>query len=158
MPRKKGGVEIGIAVGLLAAVAGCASGPAASMPADYPVPVRGIGTPPPDGLDYMRAVQCGGLLWARQTVAGAYGGRKPGLLSMVGLYREWAELRAGEAGKDVTLALHDMAASRDVFLSEAGAGSGRQVNAAIEEAYPGDVKSCESAAAAADFDIVIVGG
>lgn len=28
MPRKKGGVEIGIAVGLLAAVAGCASGPA----------------------------------------------------------------------------------------------------------------------------------
>lgn len=121
-----------------------------------PVPKFGTGTPPPDGLDYLRAVQCGGLMWALQSVSDEWIDKSLG--SVTGLYREWAELRAREAGQEVRLALRDMAASRDDIIADAGAGTNDQIAKSIMGEYPGDIASCRSAARAADYDIVIVGG
>lgn len=115
---------------------------------------EGQGTPPPDGLDYIRAVQCGGLLWARYQLPE---GGQPGLLSMVRLYREWAELRASQAGQDTALALRDMIASRHDILVEATLNSARKAEL-NDPYYIGDVKACAVTAEAADFDIVIIGG
>lgn len=140
------------------ATPGCANGGVTpAWPGSDPRPEYGSGAPAPDGLDYTRAIQCGGLMWALQATAYRTRESEP-LLSVAGLYREWAQLRAREAGNDQMLALRDMAASRDDFLRQAGKGSGKQMSAAINAAYPGDVNACRSAAEAADFDIVIVGG
>lgn len=81
------------------------------------------------------------------------------LISVTGLYRQWAEELAAEAGKDPALALRDMAASRDDFLSTTGGNLSPALKAdALLEAYPGDMKACRAAAQAADFDVVFVGG
>lgn len=136
---------------LAVALAGCV----ATKPVANPLPLAGSGTPPPDGLDYMQAVQCGGLLWSLQAVE--YRVLDQPLISMTGLYREWAELRASEAGHDPALALRDMAAIREDIIASTGGFSPALKAAAIREAYP-EFAACRARARAADFDVIVIGG
>jgi hypothetical protein len=139
---------------MAAALAGCAT-PVPAM--DPRVAIDPGLAPVPDNVDYVMAVQCGGLLWALQAASYRTWDSGP-LLSVTGQYREWAELRAREAGQDPKLALADMAASRDNFLREVGPASLAFQADALRAAYPGDVKACRSLAKAADYDLVFVGG
>jgi hypothetical protein len=130
MPRKRGGVEVVVTAGLLAfAVSGCAY----MEPDPYPTPsYEAAGTPIPEGVDYVRAVQCGGLLWAIQAgehrisrsrdFPGSYYAERDNdyLVSQTGLYIEWAEKLAEQAGDDPALARPDIAASRDLIIASTG--------------------------------------
>lgn len=112
---------------------------------------------PPDGVDYVRATHCGGLLWAEDiaiygpiTSAWPQGAAKR--------YQRWAELNAWYAGKDPSLALRDMTALRDGFLLEAYKGSEGDTRQNLRAAYPGDLASCFSAWESMQRDIVVIGG
>jgi hypothetical protein len=113
---------------------------------------RGADQEAPDGVDYIRAVQCGGLLWALGAVTDDSGQ----LESMTGLFRQWAEARAREAGQDPGLAVGDITASKKDFLAGARGGTNDLRRASLHEDYPGDVNACQSLAHAADF--VVIGG
>jgi hypothetical protein len=154
MSRKRISVEIRVTAGLLAGLAiGCVH----VEPDADPVALRASGTPIPEGVDYIRAVQCGGLLWALQAIE--YRSlSSDGLSSMTGLYLEWAERLTAQAGDKPELAKPDMIASRDMILAASGGISPMTKTADIRATYPGDVKACSAMAEAADFDIVVIGG
>jgi hypothetical protein len=154
MSRKRRVVEIAVTVGLLAGQSGCIS----AWPDEQPYAVEGSGTPIPEGVDYLGAVNCGGLLWALQAAEyRTY--RSDGLSSMTGLYIEWAEARARETGQDATKAKPDMAAVRDNILATTGGDlSPAMKAAAIRADHAGEVKACSQMAEDADFIYVIVGG
>jgi hypothetical protein len=154
MSRKRTSVEIRVTAGLLALLAiGCVH----AEPAPNPVALEGSGTPIPEGVDYLRAIQCGGLLWALQAVQYRSFGTE-GLTSMTGLYLEWAEKLAVQDSQDPAFAKPDMAASRDMIIAASGGISPMSKAADIHATYPGDVKACSVMAKAADYDIVIIGG
>lgn len=98
------------------------------------------------------AVQCGGLLLALDRVWPNY----PQLRSQAGLYREWAEVRAREAGQNSDLVMPDMIASREDFLRGAGDGTREAQRTLLTTDYSGQVRSCRALADAADF--VMIGG
>lgn len=167
MSRKRGGVEIAVTAGLLAfAVSGAVSGCAYVEPYTYPTPSVGSGTPIPDGVDYARAVQCGGLLWAIQGAEYRYSAKdyyrsqhNRNLVSETGLYIEWAELLAQQSGADPALARADVAASRDLIIASTGGISPLSKAQEIRETYQGDYRACSSMAENADEGIrVIIGG
>jgi hypothetical protein len=154
------------------AEASCPPEDEAPNPGYDPQPLRGGGTPLPEGLDYTRSVQCGGLLWALEGVSrrtthlrgGPYRYKPEGkaLLSMAGLYREWAGAIARQTGSDAAQAgatvLRDLKASRDDFLASAGTGTHEQKSATLAQAYSGDMAACRSTANAADYGIVVIAG
>jgi hypothetical protein len=88
MPRKSGGVEIGVTAGLLAVLAGCAT----VIPnSDPQAPTYAIKTPPPETLDYLGALQCGGLSWALHAVKHADTVQSDRYSGQKGLFLHWAE-------------------------------------------------------------------
>ena len=154
MSRKRTGVEIRVTAGLLAVLtAACVH----AEPAPNPVAHEGSGSPVMEGVDYLRVVQCGGLLWALQAVQYRRFGTE-GLISMTGLYLESAERLAVQDGRDPALAKPDMAASREMIIAASGGISPMTKAADIRATHPGDERACPVMAEAADFDIVVIGG
>lgn len=135
-------------------------------PSPYPTAGEGSGSPIPDGVDYLRAIQCGGLLWAIQaaeyrfTAEDFYGSQdNRNLVYRVGLYIEWAEQLAQQAGLDPILARPDTTASRDLILASSGGISPMSKAQEIRETYKSDVNACSSMARHADADMrVLIGG
>ena len=163
MSRKRPAVEIAVTVGLFAfAVSGCVH----VEPSPYPTAGKGSGTPIPDGVDYVRAVQCGGLLWAIQAAEHRFSSQdfygsqdNRNLAYRVGLYIEWAEQLAQQAGHDSTLARPDTTASRDLILASSGGISPMSKAQDIRETYKSDFNACSSMARHADADMrVLIGG
>jgi hypothetical protein len=163
MSRKRPAVEIAVTVGLFAfAVGGCIH----VEPDPYPTAGKGEGSPIPDGVDYVRAVQCGGLMWAVQAAEYRHSSKdfyerqfNSHLASRAGLYIEWAQQLATQAGHDPTLARPDVAASRDMILASSGGISPMSKAKEIRETYKSDFSACSSMANHADADLmVIVGG
>jgi hypothetical protein len=140
MSRKAGWIEAGAIATMLTACEGA------------PQPKYGGGTPAPDGVDYIMAVQCGGLLWALDAVWPDSGQ----LNSQAGLFRRWAETRARDSGQDAALAVKDIAASRVEFLQNTGGGTNETRRNLLLNAHAADVETCRSLARNADF--VVIGG
>jgi len=113
MSRKKGVVETRAAACLLAALAAAC---VHIEPDPDPFDIQASGVPIPEGVDYLRAVQCGGLLWALQAIEYRTT-RAKGLSSMTDLYLEWARQLAMQAGENPALAKPDMVTSRDMILA-----------------------------------------
>jgi hypothetical protein len=85
--------------------------------------------------------------------------RSDGLSSMTGLYIEWAQARAREAGQDPAKARPDMIATRDNILASTGGNQSPVIKAqAIRTDHEGEVKACSQMAEDADVVYVIVGG
>lgn len=133
----------GMAVALLAVLAGT---PAASgqMPGD-----------PPDGVDYLMAVQCAGLSHA-VAVFESYIGLSDPAEQRARKFAHWAHRRAYESGRDSKLVDKDVAASREDFLAEGGKGTNKTRLARLEAAYPGEMKACHMLSGIDDY--VIIGG
>ena len=124
MPRKSGGVEIGVMAGLLAVLAVCAS---------RPEPMRGPKSVP-EGVDYIMAVQCGGLL--SPTIGSGE--------------RAAAHNHDGETGR------RDSEASRQDFIVEIGQGTSIGRTMRLEAAYRSSSNVCKSRA---DLpDCISIGG
>jgi hypothetical protein len=163
MSWKRAAVEIAVTVGFSAfLVTGCVH----VEPSPYPTAGEGSGSPIPDGVDYLRAIQCGGLLWAIQaaeyrfTSQDFYGSQdNRNLVYRVGLYIEWAGQLARQAGLDPTLARPDTTASRDLILASSGGISPMSKAEEIRETYKSDFNACSSMARHADADMrVLIGG
>ena len=109
MPRKRGDVEIGVSVGLLAWVpgaAGCVSAgglPAAEIP------------PVPAGIDYARAIECAGLATAIDSIWPRMQPLKFGIA-----YAAWAYSLTAQ--RDRSAVNRDIETSRQTFTREAGEG------------------------------------
>jgi hypothetical protein len=133
----------GIAIAMLAVLTGS---PAASrqMPGD-----------PPDGLDYLMAVQCAGLSHA-VAVFESYEGAAIPAERRARQFAFWAHRRASESGRDLKLVDKDVAASREDFLAEGGKGTNKTRLARLEGAYAGELKACHMLSGIADY--VIIGG
>jgi hypothetical protein len=109
MSRKRAGVEI--LAGLLAlAIAGTAWGQ------------EGWRDEPPEGLDYLMAMQCAALTLALADVA--EGSPYPKSHFEGQRFQAWARWLAQEAGATAGAAERDIAASRGDFLTMAGSGDG----------------------------------
>ncbi len=147
MPRNMRIVEAGMLAVLLSGLSACAT-EWDPKPDDLPRP---------DGLDYVRAVHCGGLIWAMQVASvGPSKAVWPELAAKE--YQRWAELIAWDTKLNPKLALSDMTTMRDTFLHEAYRGSTGDTEQNLRAAYPGDLRACESAVESAYHDIVIIGG
>ena len=109
---------------------------------------------PPDGLDYLMAVQCGGLSSAEATLDGDYAGSRAD--KRAGRFEGWAQIRAREAGQDPALARQDMAASEKLFLEETGQGPSIGRLHKLWDLHRGDLAACHSLSEVED--VVIVGG
>jgi hypothetical protein len=135
--------RVGLAAALLAVLAGS---PAASrqMPGD-----------PPDGVDYLMAVQCAGLSHAVAVFESYIGFTEPAE-QRARQFAFWAHRRAYESGRDLKLVDKDVAASREDFLAEGGKGTNKTRLARLEAAYPGELKACRMLSGIEDY--VIIGG
>ncbi|MDP3737203.1 MAG: hypothetical protein Q8R02_07430 [Hyphomonadaceae bacterium] len=110
--------------------------------------------PPPDGVDYLMAVQCSALNSALAVF-------QPNNLARnddhrADRFRAWAEMRAAEAKQNPAAAAKDIAASRKDYLAEAGSGPNEARRARLFEIHLGQWRSCDSLSGV--DDIVIVGG
>jgi hypothetical protein len=105
------------------------------------------GAPPPDGVDYLMAVQCSALNSALAVFQPNDQARNDD--RRADRFRAWAEMRAAEAKQNPVAAAKDIAASRKDYLAEA-----RRVR--HFEIHLGQRRACDSLSGV--DDIVIVGG
>lgn len=139
MSRKRAGVEIWVTAGLLAA---CASPP----PSD---PEAGA---PPDGVDYIMAVQCAGLGNAMRSFQPDQGPFSDGA-RLGERYAVWAQQVSGASWEVVQA---DVEASRRDFVREAGKGANELRITKLKADYGDSLKVCETLAALPD--LIFIGG
>ena len=93
----------------------------------------------PDEIDYLMAVECSALAAALARF-NPNGAREA---EHAGFYLHWAEKRAAEAGRDVSLVRKDITARRKDFLAEAGDdGINSTRRDRLINRYPGQWKAC----------------
>lgn len=144
MSRKRGCVERGVTAALLAGVvAACASPPPPSDPE---------AGGPPEGVDYIMAVQCAGLGNAIRTFQPDFGRFGDGA-RMGERFAVWAQQVSGAKWEVVQA---DIEASRRDFVTGAGKGANEVRVARIRADYGAPLGVCETLADLPDR--VFVGG
>lgn len=113
---------------------------------------RGIRTPAPDGVDYIMAMRCAGLLFA----LGEVGPDQELWVSMASLHREWAWEMAEARGRGAQAVFDDIRFGREDFLNAAPGASDQARYDSIMSLYGGDANACRSLARNADF--LVIGG
>lgn len=114
--------------------------------------------PPPEKLDYLGALQCGGLSWALQAAKHAdtvYSDRYSG---QTDLFLHWAEAQAREAGQDFTAAKRDMVTIRDGILATAKGITADRKSESISREFRGEQNACDVMAYDPAHAFVIIGG
>jgi hypothetical protein len=107
----------------------------------------------PQGVDYLMAVGCGGLMGAAAAFSHYEGFRDAERAEQ---FRRWAEIRASEAGQDARGAAGDIKASKAAFLAAAGDGTNKTRMQRLMAAHAADYKVCQSFSTIQD--VIIVGG
>jgi hypothetical protein len=138
MPRKSGGVEIGVRVGLLASVtdaAGCVS--AGGLPAaDIP--------PVPAGIGEARAIQCAGLARAIDSILPRIQPLNFGIA-----YAAWAYSLTGE--HDRSAVNRNIETSRQTFTRQAGEGESWDRHQRLLGTYEATRSKCGASSGPDDF-------